>query len=165
MRARARVQPGIYACGAGARGSFLRTVLCFVHYTRACAHAHAHAHIRERKKKSARGRGRACVYIASLECVSGVWIRRSPEIERGCCAGKKKKRKHAISFCSRLHRSDRKSRVSPYSCRWHFTRRVLIACYTIFLSRSLQLTRSMILIDDGETVESLKFQSSRNTDS
>lgn len=53
-----------------ARGSFLRTVLCFMHYTRACAHAHAHAHIREReRKKCARGCADAGVRLC---CVARV---------------------------------------------------------------------------------------------
>lgn len=91
-RVYARARPGIYACGSG------REVPSFGWFFVSCiTRAHVHTHTRAptsasvSEKKCARGRGRecACVYIAPLECVPGVWIRRPPEI--GWC--KKEKRK------------------------------------------------------------------------
>lgn len=157
--ARAR-GPSIYACGRflPLDGSLFRAL-----HARMCTRTHARPHPRAKKMCTRLGWARVCVYIASLECVPAVWIRRPPEI--GCCE-KRKRLAAPISFCSRLYRSDWESRITPYSCIDDILRNYHVSYDISSISLDF-LSRNWLdddLIDNWELDESLKFQSFRNID-
>lgn len=141
-RVYARARPGIYACGSG------REVPSFGWFFVSCiTRAHVHTHTRTPTSASVSEKNvhaaadasvRAYVYIAPLECVPGVWIRRPPEI--GWCKKEKRKLSAPISFCRSQSTPllSERSRIAKRAVQLSMALYATIAymLYDIFLSRS-----------------------------